>query len=93
MDEIIKNLKEELLNKKMTLLEMDNETERISGSPTSLFDYPDEIRRNGSANYYIEDGKEIVVEYETNLTDEEIENMNSEEKLDIEVTVTDVYKY
>lgn len=93
MDEIIKELKEELLNKKMTLLDLDNEAERITGSTTSLFDYEDEIRQDGSCNYWIEEDKEIMIEYLAKNTDEEIENMTSEDKLNIEITVTDVRIY
>lgn len=93
MEEIIKELKEELLNKETTLIDIDNEAERITGSTTSLFDYPDEIRQDGSCIYYTEEGKEIEIEYLTDVTDKEIENMNREEKLYIKAKVTDVREY
>lgn len=93
MEEIIKELKEELLNKEMTLLDLDNEAERITGSTTSLFDYEDEIRQDGSCNYWIEDDKEIMVEYFAKNTDEEIEEMTGEDKLNIEVKITDIRIY
>lgn len=93
MEEIIKELKEELLNKEMTLLELDNEAERITGSTTSLFDYAGEIMQDGSCNYWIEDGKEIMIEYLAKNTDEEITNMSREDKLNIEVKVTDIREY
>ena len=93
MNEIIKELKEELLNKEMTLLDLDNAAERITGSTTSLFDYEDEIRQDGSCNYWIAEDKEIMIEYLAKNTDEEIENMTNEDKLNIEITVTDVKIY
>lgn len=93
MEEIIKELKEELLNKEMTLLDLDNEAERITGSTTSLFDYEDEIRQDGSCNYWIEEDKEIMIEYLAKNTDEEIEEMTGEDKLNIEVKITDIRIY
>ena len=93
MEEIIKELKEELLNKEITLLDLDNEAERITGSTTSLFDYEDEIRQDGSCNYWIEEDKEIMIEYLAKNTDEEIEEMTGEDKLNIEVKITDIRIY
>ena len=93
MNEIIKELKEELLNKEMTLLDLDNEAERITGSTTSLFDCEDEIRQDGSCNYWIEENKEIMIEYFAKNTDEEIGEMTGENKLNIEIVVTDVRIY
>lgn len=93
MEKIIKELKEALLNKEMTLVDMDNEAERITGSTTSLFDYPDEIRQDGSCNYWIEEGKEITIEYLAKNTDKEIENMTRDDKLNIEVKITDIREY
>ena len=93
MEEIIKELKEELLNKEMTLLDLDNEAERITGSTTSLFDYEDEIRQDGSCTYWIEEDKAIMIEYLAKNTDEEIEEMTGEDKLNIEVKITDIRIY
>lgn len=93
MEEIIKELKEELLNKEMTLLDLDNDAQRITGSTTSLFDYEDEIRQDGSCNYCIEEDKEIMIEYLAENTDEEIEEMTGEDKLNIEVKITDIRIY
>lgn len=93
MEEIIKELKEELLNKEMTLLDLDNGAERITGSTTSLFDYEDEIRQDGSCNYWLEEDKEIMIEYLAKNTDEEIEEMTGEDKLNIEVKITDIRIY
>lgn len=93
MRNFIEKLKENLLNEEMTLLELDNMVENITGSETSLFDYPDEIRQNGAANYYIDNDNEIVIEYLADISDEEISNMNSEEKLNIKVEITDIRLY
>lgn len=93
MEEIIKELKEELLNKEMTLLDLDNGAERITGSTTSLFDYEDEIRQDGSCNYWLEEDKEIMIEYLAKNTDEEMEEMTGEDKLNIEVKITDIRIY
>lgn len=64
MEEIIKELKEELLNKKMTLLDMDNEAERITGSTTSLFDAESDCIEQKSCAYYMDTDKNIIVEFE-----------------------------
>lgn len=93
MEDIIRELKEELLNKEMTLLDLDNEVGRITGSTASLFDYADEIRQDGSCNYWIEEDKEIMIEYFAKNTDEEIGEMTGEDKLNIEIVVTDVRIY
>lgn len=93
MEDIIRELKEELLNKEMTLLDLDNEAGRITGSTASLFDYADEIRQDGSCNYWIEEDKEIMIEYFAKNTDEEIGEMTSKDKLNIEVKITDIRIY
>lgn len=93
LEKIIEELKEELLNKELTLLELDNELERITGSTVSLFDCADEIRQNGSCNYLIEDDKEIMIGYLAKNTDEQIENMESEEKLNIIVKVDEIREF
>ena len=64
MDEIIKELKEELLNKEMSLLEMDNGAERITGSTTSLFDAENDCMEQTSCAYYIDTDKNIVLDNE-----------------------------
>ena len=61
---IIKELKEELLNKKMTLVDMDNKAERITGSTTSLFDDESDCMEQKSCAYYIDTDKNIIVEFE-----------------------------
>lgn len=64
MEEMIKELKEELLNKEMTLVEMDNEVQRITGSTTSLFDTESDCIKQQSCSYYIDTDKNIIVEFE-----------------------------
>ena len=85
MDEIIKNLKEELLNKEITLLEMDNAVETISGSTTSLFDTESDCMEQKSCAYYIDKDKDIVVEFEI------IEQ--KEDNLETIVKVIDIWEY
>lgn len=62
--EILEELKEELLNKEMSLLEMDNEAERITGSTTSLFDAENDCMEQTSCAYYIDTDKNIVLDFE-----------------------------
>ena len=64
MEKIIKGLKEELLNKEMTLVDMDNEAERITGSTTSLFDTESDCMEQKSCAYYMDTDKNIIVEFE-----------------------------
>lgn len=95
MEKLIKELEEELLNKEMTLLELDNEAERITGSENSIFDYADEIRADGSGSYYINEyDKEIVIEYESveGKTDEEVQEMEAEEQFELKVKVTSIWE-
>lgn len=72
MEEMIKELKEELLNKEMTLLEMDNEAERITGSTTSLFDAESDCIEQKGCAYYIDTDKNIIVEFE--IINKDVEN-------------------
>ncbi len=64
MEEMLKELKEELLNKEITLVEMDNEAQRITESTTSLFDTESDCMEQTSCSYYIDTDKNIVVEFE-----------------------------
>lgn len=84
MENIIKELKEELLNKEMTLCEMDNAAERITESTTSIFDCIDDCLEQKSCAYYLEENKNIVVEFEI-LED-------AEDKTVINVKVTDIWE-
>ena len=48
----------------MTLLDMDNEAERITGSTTSLFDAESDCIEQKSCAYYMDTDKNIIVEFE-----------------------------
>ena len=85
MEEMIKELKEELLNKEMTLLEMDNEVERITGSTTSLFDAENDCIEQKSCAYFIDTDKNIVVEFE-------IINKNDEDNKETLIKVVDIWE-
>ena len=90
MEEMIKELKEELLNNEMSLLEMDNEAKRITGSTTSLFDTKSDCMEQKSCAYFIYDKefigtKNIVVEFE-------IINKNKEDNTETLVKVTDIWE-
>lgn len=84
MDEIIKSLKERLLNKEMILLEMDNEAQKITGSTTSLFDTENDCMEQKSCAYYMDKDKDIVVEFEI------IEQ--KEDNLETIIKVTDIWE-
>lgn len=90
MEEMIKELKEELLNKEMSLVDMDNEVGRITGSTTSLFDAENDCMEQNSCAYFIYDkefigAKNIVVEFE-------IINENKEDSAETLVKVTDIWE-
>ncbi len=93
MELMIQELKEKLLNTTLTLLELDNIIETFFSSTSSLFNYPDEIKREGSCNYYISNNIEIVVEYLLIISDKELEKMSTEEKMKIKAKVIDIWKY
>lgn len=90
MEEMIKELKEELLNKEISLVDMDNEVGRITGSTTSLFDAESDCMEQNSCAYFIYDkefigAKNIVVEFE-------IINENKEDSAETLVKVTDIWE-
>lgn len=90
MEEIIKELEEELLNKEMTLLEMDNEVQRITGSTSSLFDYEEDCMEQTGCAYFMEDKKgigpkNIIVEFE-------IINEDKEDNFNTTVKVTGIWE-
>lgn len=62
INELIKKLEDELLNKEISLLDLDNKIQTITGSSTSLFDYNECIEQDSCA-YYIDEDQEIVVGY------------------------------
>lgn len=84
MEEMLKELNEELLNKEMTLVEMDNEVERITESGTSLFDAESDCIEQNSCSYYIREDKNIVVEFEI--------IKKEENNLETIVKVTDIWE-
>lgn len=84
MEEMLKELKEELLNKEMTLVEMDNKVERITESTTSLFNTENDCIEQQSCSYYIEEDKNIVVEFK--IIKKEANN------LETTVKVTDIWE-
>lgn len=84
MEKILKELKEELLNKEMTLLELDNKVQSITGTTSSLFDDPDEIE-GGCYVYYIDYSSELDEHIEI-AVDYTILEDNSD-KLEIKVKV------
>ena len=90
---ILEELKQEILDKEFTLLELDNKVEEITGSTTSVFEYDlerDIIHGNeGSCSYYIEYNDETNMNEEINVDFKIVEknsNCNS-----ILVKVIDVY--
>lgn len=85
MERIVKELKEDLLNKEMSLVEMDNKVEQTTGSTTSLFDFTDECLKQMSCAYYINEDKNIIVEFE-------IINKNEDDIAETIVKVTDVWE-
>lgn len=84
MEEIIKELKDELLNKEITLLEMDNEAGRITGSTTSLFDFEEDCINQTSVSYYMDKDKNIILEFKI--------IKKEENNLDTIVKVTDIWE-
>ena len=84
MEEMLKELKEELLNKEISLVEMDNEVERITESTTSLFDAESDCMEQNSCAYYIREDKNIIVEFEI--------IKKEENNLETIVKVTDIWE-
>ena len=84
MEEMLKELNEELLNKEMTLVEMDNEVERITESTSSLFNCESDCMEQNSCAYYIREDKNIIVEFEI--------IKKEENNLETIVKVTDIWE-
>lgn len=83
IEEILEDLKKNLLNKEMTLLEMDNYIENLFNT-NSLYDDFDENVYSNSCSYYYNDDKNIVVEFEF------LEQLN--DKLKTKIKVTDIWE-
>lgn len=84
MEEMIKELKEELLNKKMTLVEMDNTAQGITNCTEGIFDYLEDCLAQNSVAYYITEDKNIIVEFEV--------VKENDDATKIEVKVTDIWE-
>lgn len=86
MEEMIKELKEELLNKEFKLYEMDNAIKKITDSGTSICDtfITADCLEQKSCAYYIEEDKEIIVEFEILEEDDD--------PSEIKVKVTDFWE-
>lgn len=84
MENMLKELKEELLNKEITLCEMDNIAERITKSTTSIFDAISDCLEQKSCGYAIDENKNIIVEFEI------IEE--NEDKTEIIIKVVDIWE-
>lgn len=89
IEELIKELKEELLNKEMTLLDLDNDAQRITGSTASLFDAENDCIEQTSCAYFIYDNKyigpkNIIIEFE--IIDKNEDNLNTI------IKVTDIWE-
>lgn len=76
---IVKELEKELLNKEMTILELDNTVQEVMRGTNSIFDYKDEIKQYGSVSY-VNCDKDIIIEYETKISDDEIEKIKTSEE-------------
>lgn len=84
MEEMIKELKEKLLNKKMTLVEMDNTAQGITNCTEGIFDYLEDCLAQNSVAYYITEDKNIIVEFEV--------VKENDDATKIEVKVTDIWE-
>lgn len=84
MEEIIKKLKEELLNKEISLVDMDNAVQSTAETTDSLFDYESDCMEQNSCSYYIAEDKNIVVEWE--IVNKEKDNLKTV------VKVTDIWE-
>lgn len=91
-EDLLKELKEEILNKEFTLLDLDNTVERVTGSTTSVFDFDldrDIINDNeGSCSYYISYNDETDMDEEINV--EFTVTKENEDEKEILVKVTNV---
>ena len=86
----LKELKEEILNKEFTLLDLDNKIEKLTGSTTSVFEYDlerDIINENeGSCSYYISYNDETDMDEEINVEFTVIKENEDEKEILVKVT-------
>lgn len=89
LDEIVKELKEELLNREMTLLEMDNEAIRIIGDTNSLFESESDCMYLQGCSYYID-----YIEKKLRMinVDFDIINKDKEDNRNTIVKVTNIWE-
>lgn len=89
-EDLLKELKEEILNKEFTLLDLDNTVERVTGSTTSVFDFDlerDIINKDeGSCSYYIEYNDETDMDEEINVEFAVIKENEDEKEILVKVT-------
>ena len=83
IEEILKNLNENLLNKEMTLLVMDNYVQDIMKTNSLYDDFWDNVYSNSCSYFYKED-KNIVVEFEF------LEKL--EDKLNVKIKVINIWE-
>lgn len=89
-ENLLKELKEEILNKEFTLLDLDNKIEKVTGSTTSVFDFDldrDIINDNeGSCSYYISYNDETDMDEEINVEFAVIKENEDEKEILVKVT-------
>lgn len=89
-ENLLKELKEEILNKEFTLLDLDNKIEKVTGSTTSVFDFDlerDIINENeGSCSYYISYNDETDMDEEINVEFAVIKENEDEKEILVKVT-------
>lgn len=89
-ENLLKELKEEILNKEFTLLDLDNKIEKVTGSTTSVFDFDldrDIINDNeGSCSYYISYNDEADMDEEINVEFAVIKENEDEKEILVKVT-------
>lgn len=89
-ENLLKELKEEILNKEFTLLDLDNKIEKVTGSTTSVFDFDldrDIINDNeGSCSYYISYNDETDMDEEINVEFTVIKESEDEKGILVKVT-------
>lgn len=98
MEQFLKEMKENLLGKKMKLLDLDNASETILMTSESLYKHFPETIKNKSFAYILGFGmygvlKGIVVEFD--IIDEYYEEKLLDEyyKYEIKVKVTNIYEF
>lgn len=84
LEEMIEELKEEILGKELTLGEIDNIAATILESTSSLFDAEEDCMQQCSSSYYIEEDKNVVVGWEV--------IKQEESNLDTLVKVTSIWE-